>query len=36
MREYEHYEAIVVGAGPGGAAAAAVLAENDNETIVLE
>ena len=36
MREYEHYEAIVVGAGPGGAAAAAVLAENDIETIVLE
>ena len=29
MHEYEHYEAIVVGAGPGGAAAAAVLTEND-------
>ena len=25
--EYEHYEAVVVGAGPGGAAAAATLAE---------
>ena len=36
MHEYEHYEAIVVGAGPGGAAAAAVLAQNDIETIVLE
>ncbi|MFB6254166.1 MAG: FAD-dependent oxidoreductase [Halobacteriaceae archaeon] len=34
--EYEHYEAIVVGAGPGGAAAAATLAQHDIETIVLE
>ncbi len=34
--EYEHYEAIVVGAGPGGAAAAATLAQNDVETLVLE
>jgi electron transfer flavoprotein-quinone oxidoreductase len=32
----EHYEAVVVGCGPGGAAAAAVLAENDVETLVLE
>lgn len=36
MAEYEHYEAIVVGAGPGGAAAAAALAENGIETLVLE
>ncbi len=36
MTEYEHYEAIVVGAGPGGAAAAAALAQNDVETLVLE
>lgn len=34
--EYEHYEAIVVGAGPGGAAAAATLARNGIETLVLE
>ncbi|WP_137287063.1 FAD-dependent monooxygenase [Halorussus salinisoli] len=34
--DYEHYEAVVVGAGPGGAAAAAVLARNDVETLVLE
>ena len=34
--EYEHYEAVVVGAGPGGAAAAAALARNDVETLVLE
>jgi electron transfer flavoprotein-quinone oxidoreductase len=34
--EYEHYEAVVVGAGPGGAAAAAALAQNDVETLVLE
>ena len=34
--EYEHYEAVVVGAGPGGAAAAATLAQNDVETLVLE
>ena len=34
--EYEHYEAIVVGAGPGGAAAAATLANNGVETLVLE
>ncbi|PSP55672.1 flavoprotein [Halobacteriales archaeon QS_1_67_19] len=32
----EHYEAVVVGAGPGGAAAAATLARNDVETLVLE
>ncbi|MFB6233913.1 MAG: flavoprotein [Halopenitus sp.] len=32
----EHYEAVVVGCGPGGAAAAATLAENDVETLVLE
>ncbi|PSQ17899.1 flavoprotein [Halobacteriales archaeon QS_8_69_26] len=32
----EHYEAVVVGAGPGGAAAAATLANNDVETLVLE
>ncbi|MDG5774979.1 FAD-dependent oxidoreductase [Haloarculaceae archaeon H-GB2-1] len=32
----EHYEALVVGAGPGGAAAAATLARNDVETLVLE
>jgi electron transfer flavoprotein-quinone oxidoreductase len=34
--EYEHYEAVVVGAGPGGAAAAATLARNGVETVVLE
>ncbi len=34
--EYEHYEAVVVGAGPGGAAAAATLARNGIETLVLE
>jgi len=34
--EHEHYEAVVVGAGPGGAAAAATLARNDIETLVLE
>ena len=34
--EYEHYEAIVVGAGPGGAAAAAALADRGVETLVLE
>src|SRR6056297_4326680 len=34
--EYEHYEAIVVGAGPGGAAAAAALANYGVETLVLE
>jgi len=34
--EYEHYEAVVVGAGPGGAAAAATLANNGVETLVLE
>ena len=32
----EHYEAVVVGAGPGGAAAAATLARHDVETLVLE
>ncbi|MFC5134228.1 MULTISPECIES: FAD-dependent oxidoreductase [Haloferacaceae] len=36
MTERERYEAVVVGAGPGGAAAAAVLARNDVETLVLE
>jgi electron transfer flavoprotein-quinone oxidoreductase len=36
MTEHEHYEAIVVGAGPGGAAAAARLAEAGVETLVLE
>jgi electron transfer flavoprotein-quinone oxidoreductase len=34
--EHEHYEAVVVGAGPGGAAAAATLARNGVETVVLE
>ena len=34
--EYEHYEAVVVGCGPGGAAAAAALADNGVETLVLE
>jgi len=34
--EYEHYEALVVGAGPGGAAAAATLADRGVETLVLE
>jgi len=34
--DYEHYEAVVVGAGPGGAAAAAVLAQQGVETLVLE
>jgi electron transfer flavoprotein-quinone oxidoreductase len=34
--DYEHYEAVVVGAGPGGAAAAATLAQYDVETLVLE
>jgi len=32
----EHYEAVVVGCGPGGAAAAATLARNGVETLVLE
>ncbi|MDQ2071504.1 FAD-dependent monooxygenase [Haloarcula sp. H-GB4] len=32
----EEYEAVVVGCGPGGAAAAATLARNDVETLVLE
>jgi len=36
MTEYEHYEAVVVGAGPGGAAAAAALAQQNVETLVLE
>ncbi len=36
MTEHEHYEAVVVGAGPGGAAAAAALAEHGIETLVLE
>ncbi|MFB6143585.1 MAG: FAD-dependent monooxygenase, partial [Halorientalis sp.] len=34
--DHEHYEAVVVGAGPGGAAAAATLADNGVETLVLE
>jgi electron transfer flavoprotein-quinone oxidoreductase len=34
--EFEHYEALVVGAGPGGAAAAAALANQGVETLVLE
>src|SRR6056297_371862 len=34
--DYESYEAVVVGAGPGGAAAAATLANNGIETLVLE
>ncbi|WP_330631370.1 FAD-dependent monooxygenase [Halocatena halophila] len=34
--QYEQYEAIVVGAGPGGAAAAAKLADEGIETLVLE
>jgi len=34
--QYEHYEAVVVGAGPGGAAAAAALADRGVETLVLE
>jgi electron transfer flavoprotein-quinone oxidoreductase len=34
--DYEHFEAVVVGAGPGGAAAAATLAEQGVETLVLE
>jgi electron transfer flavoprotein-quinone oxidoreductase len=34
--DYEHYEAVVVGAGPGGAAAAAALADRGVETLVLE
>jgi len=34
--EYEHYEALVVGCGPGGAAAAARLADHGIETLVLE
>jgi electron transfer flavoprotein-quinone oxidoreductase len=34
--EQEHYEAVVVGAGPGGAAAAATLANYGIETLVLE
>ncbi|KAB1198766.1 MULTISPECIES: FAD-dependent monooxygenase [Haloferax] len=36
MSEYEHYEAIVVGTGPGGAAAAATFANYGIETLVLE
>jgi len=34
--EHEQYEAVVVGAGPGGAAAAARLAEAGVETLVVE
>ncbi|WP_254531329.1 FAD-dependent monooxygenase [Natrinema gelatinilyticum] len=34
--DYEHYEAVVVGCGPGGAAAAARLADHGVETLVLE
>ncbi|WP_276253983.1 FAD-dependent oxidoreductase [Halomontanus rarus] len=33
---YEHYDAVVVGCGPGGAAAAARLADHGVETLVLE
>jgi electron transfer flavoprotein-quinone oxidoreductase len=36
MTDHEHYEAVVVGAGPGGAAAAASLAAQGVETLVLE
>jgi len=36
MTEHEHYEAVVVGSGPGGAAAAAGLAQHGIETLVLE
>ncbi|MEF8812985.1 MAG: FAD-dependent monooxygenase [Halovenus sp.] len=36
MTEHEHYEAVVVGSGPGGAAAAAALAQHNIETLVLE
>jgi electron transfer flavoprotein-quinone oxidoreductase len=36
MTEREHYEAVVVGCGPGGAAAAARLADAGVETLVLE
>ena len=36
FESYEHYEAVVVGAGPGGAAAAATLARYGVETLVLE
>jgi electron transfer flavoprotein-quinone oxidoreductase len=36
MTEHEHYEALVVGCGPGGAAAAATLANQGVETLVLE
>ncbi|PGF17046.1 flavoprotein [Natrinema sp. CBA1119] len=34
--DYEQYEAVVVGCGPGGAAAAARLADHGVETLVLE
>jgi len=34
--DYEQYEAVVVGCGPGGAAAAARLADHGIETLVLE
>jgi electron transfer flavoprotein-quinone oxidoreductase len=36
MTDHEHYEAVVVGCGPGGAAAAARLADAGVETLVLE
>ncbi|AFZ71602.1 FAD-dependent monooxygenase [Natronobacterium gregoryi] len=36
VNDREHYEAVVVGCGPGGAAAAARLAAHDVETLVLE
>jgi electron transfer flavoprotein-quinone oxidoreductase len=36
MTEREHFEAVVVGAGPGGAAAAGTLASLGVETLVLE
>src|SRR6056297_3532326 len=34
--DHEHYEALVVGCGPGGAAAAATLARQGVEPLVLE
>lgn len=35
-KEYEHFEAVVVGGGPAGSAAAASLAKRGVETLVLE
>ena len=34
--DYEHYEALVIGCGPGGAAAAGRLADHGVETLVIE